>query len=417
MQYLQHLEFFGIKLGLDQITELLERLGNPHEKLRFIHVAGTNGKGSTCALIESGLRQCGFKTGFYSSPHLVKVNERFRINGVPITDTEFERISEIVRIHADAMKDPPSFFEFATALAALWFAEQQCDFVLWETGMGGRLDATNVVVPILTVITRIGFDHQAFLGNTLTAIAGEKAGILKPGIRTVIGLQPSEAESVLTAQAQIVGAPRLSLPDAVQNGQISPDPTRQTFNLEGHAITLSLAGTWQRENALTAYTALRELSNRYGFNLAEALKGWKTVCWPARFQFVSKDLILDGAHNPDGAAVLLESWRAYFGDQKATLLFANFSDKETLPILEKLCLIANAFIFVPITGAKERPSASGETLSRMVHQISAKLPCYSAPDIQDAIRHLEQAPGLKLVTGSLYLAGAFCAAKQNSVKG
>lgn len=414
MKYTEQLEFFGIKLGLQQITTLLDLLDNPQKRLKFVHVAGTNGKGSVCAMVESGLRAVGFKTGFYSSPHLVSINERFRINGIPIDENRWNDICETVRIAADKMKNPPSFFEFTTAAAALLFHDEKCEICIWETGMGGRLDATNVVMPILTVITRIGMDHTAYLGETLSQIALEKAGIIKSDIPLIIGTQSPGIGELLEKEAAFHG----SAFHHVQTIQACESQHKnqfkiQKFSIDGHEIALSLQGKWQQENAATAYTALQKLSDNLKFNLDIALKGWENVVWPARFQ-ISEDgkTIIDGAHNPDGASVLTDSWGAYFPGQKATILFANFSDKETEKVLTHLLPIAKKFIFTPVTGAKGRPSADPAQLKIFLNQIAPDIPCECVENIHRGIYKLHQENNLKLITGSLYLAGAYLAETQ-----
>lgn len=402
MKYTAQLEFFGIKLGLDQITELLARLGNPEKQLRFIHLAGTNGKGSVCAMIEAGIRASGYRTGFYSSPHLVSINERFRINGNPISDQQMAAYTERIRVHADAMTHPPSFFEFTTALAALCFAEAGCDFVLWETGMGGRLDATNVVMPILTILTRIGIDHAAHLGDTLAVIAAEKTGILKHGVPVVSGVQDPIAEQVILQRAEDLDAPMIRAPEA--GGEFTLEPTGgQSFAINGERVRLSLLGVWQRENAALAYAALKYLSAQYGFDFGKSVAAWENIVWPARFQRVA-GMVIDGAHNPDAAHALAESWQL-MKLPKAVILFAGFADKDARTILEALHPIAERFIFTVVTGAKGRPGTSPETLQKILAEVT-DIPSEGIEDIDAALTKLRAYPNEKLVTGSLYLAGA-----------
>ena len=209
-KWLDSVGFFAIDLGLDRMLELLKRLGNPERSLRFIHVAGSNGKGSVCTFLENGLRGCGYSTGFYSSPHLIRLAERFRINGKTVADAPFERAAETVRPVVESMRgkgNGPTYFEITTAIAAVLFAQQDVDFVVWETGLGGRLDATNVVVPELSVITGISLEHTEWLGSTLAAIAGEKAGIVKDGVPVVCGPLKPEALEVIRREAAEHRAP------------------------------------------------------------------------------------------------------------------------------------------------------------------------------------------------------------------
>ena len=215
IEWLNSTGFFTIKLGLERMEELLERMGRPQDSLRFVHVAGSNGKGSVCSLTETALRKMGYKTGFYSSPHLIKLTERFRVNGTPAGDECFIRCAESVRKHVEAMRknnNSPSYFEITTAIALEIFRSENVDFVIWETGLGGRLDATNVVIPELSVITGISLEHTAYLGTTLSAVAGEKAGIIKPGVLVICGPMPEEARSVIAQKAADLNAPFVQVP-------------------------------------------------------------------------------------------------------------------------------------------------------------------------------------------------------------
>ena len=290
-------EIHTAKLGLDRISRLLEGLGNPQRHCKFVHVAGTNGKGSTCAMIESGLRAAGVRTGLYTSPHLVEPTERIQIAGKPITTDQFAAAFDLVHSTAEQMLGAgdldlhPTYFESITAMGFVIFAQQQVDTVVLEVGLGGRLDATNVVHPEICVITPISYDHQNFLGTTLEQIASEKFGILKPGVPAVIARQhpevspPSITPLIFTTDWEIEDL-RLTAENS-------------SFITRGLQVTCPLAGEHQVENALTATVALHEL----GYTPA----GIARTHWPGRLERVSTrpDIILDGAHNVAGTEALV----------------------------------------------------------------------------------------------------------------
>ncbi|MFI5355917.1 MAG: bifunctional folylpolyglutamate synthase/dihydrofolate synthase [Opitutales bacterium] len=289
----------GVKFGIDRMAVLAEALGHPESSLALVHVAGTNGKGSVAAMLDAILHAAGWRTGMYTSPHLVKLGERVQVDRQPLSAEDITRYVHELRPVAEAVTaghpdDHPSFFEFMTAMAFLQFARKRCDIGLIEVGMGGRLDATNIVTPLVSVITSIGMDHCEMLGNTLSAIAGEKAGIIKPGRPVVIGLMPAEAEATIRGVAARLEAPVHSV--AVEFGA----------DLEGYPHT-NLEGDYQRWNAATATLTARVLGDRWRITDAAIARGLLHVDWPGRWQRVrlgSRLLILDASHNPEGAAVL-----------------------------------------------------------------------------------------------------------------
>src|ERR1700676_1762991 len=290
------------KFGLDRITRLLEALGSPHRTGRFVHVAGTNGKGSTSAMIEAGFRAAGIRTGLYTSPHPSKPTERIQIAGDAISQAQFAeaftQVHELAErmLLAGELDLHPTYFETVTAMAFLLFARQDVDTIVLEVGMGGRLDATNVVLPALSVITPIDFDHQAFLGDTLPKIAAEKAGILKPGVPAVFAEQRAEAEAVLRAHAK--GPYTLAREWAITD--LTIDERGSKFRMRDLDIVCPLAGQHQVENARAAAIALHQL----GVSPA----GIANTRWPGRLEQVSRRpaIILDGAHNPAGTRALVD---------------------------------------------------------------------------------------------------------------
>ncbi|MDD5597714.1 MAG: bifunctional folylpolyglutamate synthase/dihydrofolate synthase [Victivallaceae bacterium] len=410
LKYLENLQLFGIKLGLEQTSELAEAAGSPEKKLKFIHIAGSNGKGSCGAMLNAALRRAGFSTGFYSSPHLVSPRERFRINGEAISETEFAALVSALRPEAEKMAEAGkclTYFEFTTVMAAKYFADREVDFVIWETGMGGRFDATNIVDPVCSVITNIALDHQQYLGSKVEDIAFEKAGIIKPCRPVVIGNIPGPAKNVLTGCANKRNALVL---EAAQGEISAPDFSVinsvwiQKFKFREHYIRLSMPGAMQRENFRIVFTVLEYLAPEFDFCLADALPGLEEAFWPARCQILPGGIIIDGAHNPNGVETLLESLRDFIRDEKITVIFGSFKDKNSFECLEILEPLAEYFVFLPLA-SEFRVSWDGAELTKMLRKISAKK-ALAATAPEEALKLTENDP-VRLVCGSLYLAGEF----------
>jgi len=405
---LNELAMFGIRLGLEQIRELLKRLGSPEQGLRFIHIAGSNGKGSVGAMLAAALRRAGFRVGFFSSPHLVSVRERFRIDGKAIGAAEFAELMEELMPAVDAMRGnglSPTYFEVNTAMAVLYFARRQVDFVVWETGMGGRLDATNAVTPIASVITGISLEHQQYLGNTVGQIAGEKAGIVKPGVPVFTGIMPYEAAEVIKEKAAELNAPLQTIPDAWRqpvNPIFHAADFSQEFTLGEHRIRLGLAGRVQQMNGALVLLVLEFLAAQYKFSLAAAIAGLAEARWPARLQLLPGGIVLDGAHNPEGAAALADTLRDYFPGQRFNIVFGSLSDKDTAEVLESLAPLARQFLFVDFDGP--RPARPPAQLQAMLKKIDPGVPSQVASSLGEAVLSVNSMPPV-LVTGSLYLAG------------
>lgn len=329
IKFLYELQLFGARFNLDGISRLAAALGNPERDLRFIHVAGTNGKGSTCAFLASIYREAGLRCGLYTSPHLVSFGERIQINGEPISQADtaigLSLIREIIGPWTDTEK--PTFFEAVTALALWYFKKQLVELVIWETGLGGRLDATNIVSPLVSVITPIDFDHQNVLGSTLEQIASEKAGIIKTGIPCVTAPQHDAALEVLTKVAQERQSPLVQF-------KLQKLPAK---------IHLGLRGVFQEMNALTAIYTVECLQPTIPVSREVSVKGLENARWPGRFQLVragERELILDGAHNPSGARALAVTLRLEYPGQRFPFIFASMRDKEwqeVFAILSPLC--------------------------------------------------------------------------------
>jgi dihydrofolate synthase/folylpolyglutamate synthase len=377
----------GVKLGLNNALRLLSSLGEPQKGLQFIHVAGTNGKGSVCAMIDSISRAAGMKTGLFTSPHLVRFNERIKVDGIPIGDEAVVRGIHHIQSLIDE-EHHPTFFEITTALAFDYFRANDVDLVVLETGLGGRLDATNVVNPLVSVLTSIDLDHQKWLGHTLTEISMEKAGIIKPGVPIVSGPQLPEVRSVLE---QVAGRRSASLSYAEL-------PIEHQF--------IGLAGSYQRLNAAIAVQALRKAGLKV--NKKSIKEGLANVSWPGRFQLIGDRVILDGAHNPAASRCLVETWIECMGQRKATIIFGGLREKDLQRMVSTLSTIAARFLTVQIRSP--RAASPAEIQSFVPKYLSTAL-CDSATQALDLAYHFSDPI---LIAGSLFLVGEFLAMLQPS---
>ena len=365
---------FGMKPGLDAIRGISAALGDPQKSFKAIHVAGTNGKGAVCAMLDAALRANGLRVGRYTSPHLVKLNERFFLDGAPIGDDALSAAAEKV---AKIAPDDLTFFEALTAVAFLVYAEAKVDYAVLETGLGGRLDATNVCVPELCVITRIGLDHCDWLGDTVEKIASEKAGIIKPHVPVVLGENLPEVRAVVEARAKEVGAPFFYAPDVASAADVPRD--------------FSLAGTFNRENAVTALAALKVLGK------GDA-SGFADVVWPGRFQRV-ENFIVDGAHNPPAAHALAEALRELHLSEPLALIAGFCGDKDVGEVLSILAPFVKKGYAVRTNNP--RSLSAEETAEKMR---AAGIDAVAAPSLAAAIGSASSAPRA-LICGSLFLAG------------
>ena len=382
---------FGIKLGLDNTRRLLAAAGNPQSRLRFLHVAGTNGKGSTCAMMDAILRAAGHRTGLYTSPHLVDFRERIRLDGAMIPEDAVAEGLSLLREAAKTCDHAPTFFELVTVLAAWWLAREEAEYVVWETGMGGRLDATNAVLPDVAVITPIGLDHQKWLGDTLALIAGEKAGIIKSQVPVVSAPQAQEVREVLTSTAAGVGAPITFVSEPWSGG------------------AAGLAGAHQRWNAALACAALRTAGVRVDAH-AE-VQGLSSVVWPGRFQLVGEDLVIDGAHNPSAIETLVATWREVYGDVWASLVFGAVLDKDIEALLLALRSIADEVWLVPVNNVR---GASPEELRPMAE--AARFATIHDGPVEASLAAARAGGRPVLVAGSLFLAGEVLALLEGAAR-
>ncbi len=393
--------------GLDRIRELLRRLGDPQRALAFIHVAGTNGKGSVCACLASVLEAAGYRTGLNTSPHLERFSERIRVGGEEISDEDLGAVMDQIRPAAEAMAEHPTEFELITAAAFLYFRRRRCDVVVLETGLGGTLDASNVIqTPELTVLTAMGMDHAAILGPTLRDIAAAKAGIIKPGAAVVSRGGCPEADAVFRRICRERGA-------ALTELDLSRLTVRQ-LDLEGavfdfapwEALAIPLAGAYQAENAALALTAL-ELLRAKGWTIPEEAvrRGLAAVRWPGRFEVLGRDpvFLLDGAHNAHGMRAATESLRALFPGKRLTFLLGILADKDAEAMLDLLAPLAErAFVLRPGSPRAMDPAALCALLEARGTEAR---PCASVEEgVRDALAAAGPS-GAVCALGSLYLCG------------
>lgn len=362
LQYIHGVSNFFCKPGLERIRELCRGLGDPQDKLKFIHVGGTNGKGSFCAMTESVLRSAGYKVGLFTSPYVKQFNERMRINGENIPNDTLASLTEQVKTVADEMTDKPTEFELITAIAFEYFRRERCDVVVLEVGMGGRFDATNIIdTPILSVITGIALDHIAFLGDTTKKIAAEKAGIIKKGVPVLFGGEDNDALAVISDRAREVGS-EFYQTDYSSLSVTSADLSGTSFNYKGNDnLRISLLGSYQPRNAALVICAI-DLLRRGGLEIGDdALRmGLANAKWSARFEVIadSPTVIFDGAHNAQGIEAAVESIKQYFGKQRVVVFTGVLKDKDYDAISSKISEVASA-VFT-ITPDNPRALSAGE---------------------------------------------------------
>lgn len=410
---------------LSSIRALLERIGNPEKNLNCVHIAGTKGKGSTAAMTASIFSTAGMKTGLYTSPHLVDFRERIRVDGRMISEEDCITQVEAIEDAAMTVRDDPdvgelSFFEVYTALALRFFRDQSCDLVVIETGLGGRLDATNVIMPLACAITLIGHDHEAVLGDTLEKIAVEKAGILKHGIPAVIASQPPSAKKAIALEAQKRSVPIYwlcegSAPESCDDQLIfqplEPHIGRTVFSLEGiirsyPQLEIPLLGHHQVINAATS-VVLSELASKGRFDLPAKVvgKGLMRTEWPGRFHIIAQDpvVVLDGAHNPESAKALRQTLQEQIQYERLILIFGGMSDHNLRKVAEILFSLADCVI---LTKTQNPRAATPEDLLRITRDLCKRQNI--APNISEALLLARRSAGSQdaiLVTGSLYLVG------------
>ncbi len=390
IQFLYRLQMFGAHFGLEHAFRLSRLMGCPHARLRFIHVAGTNGKGSTCAMLESIYRQAGLRVGLFTSPHLVSFRERLQVNRQMISEADAARL--VAKIREVNQDHETTLFEFATVMALVYFAEQHCDLVIWETGLGGRLDATNIVTPLASVITNIAFDHQQWLGETLAKIAAEKAGIIKPGVPVVTAVEAPDAVAVIQAMAQQGNSP-------LTQSSLASLPSDLA------SLDLPLPGAHQRQNAALAGATVKILLDQIPVTNEQLREGLLQVHWPGRLQLIhlpgGRRFLLDGAHNPAGAKTLADTLKQQFKDAQPVLIFGALMDKNWRAICDTLAPLAKKVLTVPV--ASKRTADPGE-LAGVFRSANPQVAATAVENLAVAVNVCKNEP-LVVVTGSLYLIG------------
>ncbi len=406
LNYIHSISWTFTKPGLERIGELCKRLGDPQNHLRFIHVAGTNGKGSFCSMLESVLRASGMKTGLFTSPYIRKFNERIRVCGKDIAAEDLAEITEYIKPFADGMKDKPTEFELITAIGLEYFRRQKCEVVILEAGMGGRLDSTNVIPSsLLSVITGISLDHTAYLGNTVSEIAAEKAGIIKHGGTVLFCGNSEDAKNVIDKKADEMSA-RLITPDRSTFKLNRSDLNGSSFDFGvWKDVEIELLGLYQPENASNVLCAI-EILRELGMNIPDdaVREGLKSARWQARFELLSRDpvVIFDGAHNPEGIDAAVRTVKHYFPSNNVCILSGVMKDKDYEYIATRLSSIARrAFTVTPDNPRALNAQEYASVLSR--HGIRAAAYESVRDALTDARLNAAQSNTPLICLGSLYM--------------
>lgn len=424
VKYIHNISKFGSKLGLQNITELLKRLGDPHTAFPSVHIAGTNGKGSVSAMIAGMLHQAGYRVGLFISPYLEHFTERIRVNLKEIPGDDLANLVQLIKEKIDGMVEDgfnhPTEFEVVTALGFLWFARQKVDIAVVEVGLGGRLDATNVIKPLVSVITSISYDHTRILGSSLSDIAYEKGGIIKPGVPVVSYPQPAEAEKVIAALADKRGCyyhPVTSEQIRVRNDCFSEQHFDFTWKSEiWEDLIIRLSGRHQQLNAACALSCIMILKES-GFDIPkEAIyAGLKNTRWPGRLEMICSNpaILLDGAHNPSGAAVLADTIRQYFSEKQIHLILGVLRDKDVEAVTGILCSAAHR---VTVTRPSNPRATPPEQLAAIAEKYHSDINiCFNLEEaIEHAIEWIQEdtvdekgnsGKRMVIISGSLYLVG------------
>ena len=407
LTYIHSISWRGSKPGLERISGMMEQLGNVQEDLKFIHIAGTNGKGSVSAMLSSVLTAAGYRTGLFISPYIMRFNERMQVNGMPISDEELAEIIAEVQPVAESMAERPTEFEIITAAAFVWFARQKCDIVVLETGLGGRLDATNLITKnVCAVITNLGMDHTEYLGNTLGEIAGEKCGILKPGCPVVAYRSAPEAMKVIRARAKELECP-VRTADFGKIKALSADLQGQTFQYKQFPeLTVHLLGAHQLKNAAVALETISVL-RKAGWEIPDeaVVQGMDATRWPGRFEVLQDNplVIVDGAHNPQGIESLIAAVKEYLPGQHIVCVTGVLADKDWKPMMDRLKTVVSDFVAV----TPDSPRALGNV--RLARYLTDREHWVSVADdvekgLTGALERAKATGGMVLACGSLYMA-------------
>ena len=405
VEYMNSTAWFGAKPGLDRIKELTAAIGEPQKKLKFVHIAGTNGKGSCAAMVSSVLRAAGYRTGLFTSPYLFRFNERMQVNGEQISDEALALSAELVKKAADAMEDKPTAFELMTAAALAYFAAEECDIVVLEAGLGGRFDATNVIdAPETAVIMNIGLDHTAVLGDTVEKIAAEKAGIIKKNTVCVSYRQEKSVRAVIEAKCAEVGAALVEA-DFSKIVPVFDALEGQVFTYKDRMCAIPLLGAHQQKNAAVVVEVIEVLRKR-GWKIDDdAIEhGLYAVSWPGRFEVLSDDpyFIVDGGHNPQCAETVADNLKRYFPNGRRVLLLGFLKDKDYRTMLDILLPMGDEFVCVTPESPRALPA---EELRDMIETAGKR--ARACMSVKDAVAEATDLAGDGMVCacGSLYMAG------------
>ncbi|QAY65156.1 bifunctional folylpolyglutamate synthase/dihydrofolate synthase [Paenibacillus protaetiae] len=411
---------FGIRPGLDRIELLMEKLGNPHRRLKFIHIAGTNGKGSTCAYLTSVLLEAGYDVGTFTSPYITKFTDRFQYNGANIDEHTLLKLANTLKPLVEEMASTelgsPTMFEVSTALAILYYARETFpDYVVWETGLGGRLDVTNIVTPVISVITNIGHDHMDRLGNTIEEIAFEKAGIIKSGVPVVSAVTQPEAIEVIRDMARNKKSTLYLLGEQFTETELQTRENEQIFRFEGtfrtiDSLAITLNGAHQRKNAAVAVMALEVLRQYYALIVEdEALEaGLRKAAWPGRLEMVSGSprILIDGAHNPEGAQTLAAALKNTYSHDRIHVMMGMLENKNHPDTIKHILPIVDTIIVTEPDFRNAMKAGALADIIRGMEQPDHPVELIVEPDWRSALSKLKQLTkegDLGVVTGTLYL--------------
>ena len=390
---------FGIKLGLENMKKIMHELNNPENNFKIIHIAGTNGKGSVATMLEAVLKEAGFNVGKYSSPHLVKFNERIQYNNEMISDLDVAKYFDIVEKVSKKINIKPTFFEITTAMMFLYFYDKKADFVVLETGMGGRFDATNIVTPEITIITNVTLDHTAYLGNTIEKIAEEKAGIIKEGKLLITSENKNNVIDIFRKKTKKI----VITSEYEYSGYLDKENIKTIVDVDSEKYTIPLFGKHQIENFMAAYICLKELKIS-----KEIIKnGIKNCYWPGRFEIIKiendKLFIIDGAHNIDSALKLKETIKTLFNRNEVILLTSILKDKDVAEIINIFSEISSSVVFLPIHEGNR-----GSSAKELYKKYAAKFDnSYYFESISDGIEYAKSTGKNIIMAGSLYLIGEY----------
>ena len=404
--YIHSINWSFCKPGLERIENLCEKLGNPQDSLKFVHVAGTNGKGSFCSMLDSILREAGYKVGLFTSPYISEFNERIRFNGENISNEDLIEVTEFIKPIADAMEDKPTEFELITAIGFEYFKRKGCDTVILEAGLGGRLDSTNIIkTPILSVITGIALEHTEILGDTVEKIAAEKAGIIKAGVPVIFGGNDEAAGRVIAQKALEMGSSYEKVDrSSLKIEKADLDGSVFSFN-QRSSLKIPLLGTYQTYNAANVLTAV-DVLQKNGYDISEnAIKiGLSKAKWSARFEIISKNplVIYDGAHNPQGVDNAVKSVLQYFEGERVCIISGVMKDKDYTYMAERIASVAHKVFTVTPDNPR---SLDAKEYAKVFSKLSIDSEGYSTIDkaAEAAVKYCKDNGKALVCLGSLYM--------------